>query len=288
MAPRWFPIVGVAGILLAPVASAQLRLEGLERLYFERLAAPGEKLPSDLNIASLMPETLRHPGPASRLSVPGVLPEDLRVRDIELTSRSSLHRIWIREIVDVDGSHPRIDWLWWGLYDGGRRSDVWTFAAMPDRTDRKILSNYHLDSVSMPKKDTAVFKVRGDMFRPGGAWWVVGKEWQFALGDNALTLTRVRNVFGLFSGYEIGEEPSPFSVTTEREDGDRYEIRDVDAPLESTLRTCRFRDPYDEDWTISWDRLLKVAQCITSKPDAKVTFRDLDSTSFIERERWWA
>jgi hypothetical protein len=139
----------------------------------------------------------------------------------------------------------------------------------------------------MPTKNRAIFNVQGYMFRPQGAWWVVGKEWEFALGGNGLTLTRVRNVFGLFRDYDLGDGETlpPIGVLTEREIGGRYEIRDVDNVSESILHTCGFRDPYlEDDWAFSWDELLKVAQCITSESDAKVTFRDLNSTSFIERE----
>jgi hypothetical protein len=284
MALRWLAIIGLVVVLQVPAASAQLRLEGLERLYFERVAGSVGEIPSSLNTALLLPETLQDPGFASGLPAREESSYDLTVHDFELTSRLSNRRLWIREI--VDRSHPRIDQLWLALYDGGRRSDVWNFMAIPDRTDNKMLTNYRLDSVSMPTKDSAVFRVQGEMFRPGGAWSVVGKEWIFAVSDRAIALIRVRNVFGLFRGYDIGEEPSFLSVSTEREIGGRYEIRTVDAVPENTLHACRFRDPLlVENWEFSWARLRKIAQCITSKPDVTVNFRDLNTASFIERDK---
>jgi hypothetical protein len=266
-----------------------MRFEGLERLYFDRIAEAGGALPSSLNVAVLLPETLERPGFASKPPACEDSSDELTVYDFELTSRSSNRRLWVREI--VDRSHPRISRLWWALYDGGRRSDVWSFEAFPDRTDNKVLSNYRLDNVSMPTKDTAIFRVRGEMFRPGGAWWIVGKEWIFAVSDSAITLTRVRNVFGLFraydlSGGEIGEAPPSLSVSTEQEISGRYEIRAVDAVPASTLNACQFQDPlFDDNWEFSWSSLLKIAQCITGKSDAKVSFRALNAASFIERDK---
>lgn len=281
MARNTWVLAGLFVILQAPYASAQMRLEGLERLYFERIAGAGQPLPESLQVASLLPETLPKPGFAAQPPAEMESAEDITVHDIELPSRPSARRLWIREI--VDRSHPRIFELWWALYDGGRRSDVWHFNAFPDRTDSKVLSNYQLYEVSMPEKDVAVFRVQGEMFRPQGAWWVVGKEWSFAVGDRTLALTRVRNVFGFFRGYDTGEIGS-LGVSTERELGGRFEIRKLDPVPEKILASCGFRDPaVDEDWELSWGRLLKVAQCITGKPGATASFRELNAASFIER-----
>lgn len=139
MARRWLAIAGLVVVLQAPYAGAQTRLERLERLYFDRIAGPGGELPSSLSIAPLLPEILPHPGFASRPAAGKESSDELTARDFELPSRSSNRPLWLREI--VDRSHPRIAKLWWALYDGGRRSDVWSFMAIPDRTENKILSN---------------------------------------------------------------------------------------------------------------------------------------------------
>lgn len=284
MVKRWLAIAGLVVVMQTSVASAQLRLEGLERLYFDRIAGSGGQIPSSMNLAVLLPETLQNPGLPSTLQGRKGLSDEITVRDFELPSEPSNRRLWVREIVDQ--SDARIAQLWWALYDGGRRSDVWYFTAIPDRTDKKMLTNYCLDSVSMPREDTVVFRVRGEMFRSGGAWWVVGQEWTFSVSDSAIKLSRVRNVFGLFRGYDTGEEPPPLSVSTEREIRDHFEIRALDAVPDNTLRECRFQDPMlDEDWKFSWDRLLEIAQCITNKPNAKVSVRDLNAASFIERDK---
>ncbi len=291
MSRKAWVLAGLVVVLCASHASAQMRLEGLDRLYFARIAEPGGQLPESMQVASLLPETLPKPGfiaaPSDEMETEGDIEEDfekdIAVRDFELPSRSLPRRLWIREI--IDRSHPRIFELWWALYDGGRRSDVWHFSALPDRTDGKLLSNYQLYEISMPRKDIAVFRVQGEMFRPQGAWWVVGKEWSFAVRDGALALTRVRNPFGFFRGYDTGEKIGSLSATTERERRGRVEIRTLEPIPEKPLAACGFRDPTEEGgWDFSWKRLLEVAQCLTGKPGAKVTFRELNAPSFVERD----
>ena len=206
----------------------------------------------------------------------------LTVHDVEVYPLSSSHPIWIREI--VDSTHPRIDRLWWALYDGGRRSDIWYFTASPGRTDNKMLSNYRLLSVTLPTKDSAVFRVRGEMSRPQGAWWIMGKELKFSVSAKAIVLTGVRDAFSLFRDYDIGEAPPSISISTEREVGGRYEIRSMADTPDKTLRACGFRDPMLEDrLEFSWKRVEKITQCVTSSPKASVSFRNQDTTSFIER-----
>jgi len=68
--------------------------------------------------------------------------------------------------------------------------------------------------------------------------------------------------------------------------GGRFEIRTMDPVPNETLRSCGFQDPlFEEDWEFSWERLSNVARCITSKHAARVTFRELNAASFIERDR---
>lgn len=284
MARTSIPLLLFAGLAVVgqvSPANAQVRLEGLERLYFNRIAGPGQPLPKSLTVALLLPETLPRPGFALKPPDEMGASENLRVHDFELPSRSSKHRLWIREIEDHGG---RIADLWWALYDGGRRSDVWGFDARSNRAGNKVLSNYTMDGFSMPAKDVVIFRVQGEMFRPQGAWWVVGKEWTFVVGDSALTFDHVLSTFGFSQGYDTGETEGSLSVSTERKTEGRFETRTLDPVSMKTKKACGFRDPLgNDDWEFSWSRLTKVAQCITSRPDAEIALRKLDEPSFIER-----
>lgn len=266
-------------------AGAQVRLEGLDRLYFERFAGPGGQLPASepsQKVAFLIPEALAKPEFASGTSRAVEPDGELLVRDFELPLRSIKHRVWIRELLDV--SHPRISKLWWALYDHGRRSDVWYFEASPDRMDDKMLSNYRLDSLSTPEKSHVVFRVQGEMFRPGGAWWVVGKEFVFRTSASAITFAHVRNAFAYFHSYDTDSSGGVLSVSTENEVNGRFETREIDPVSESSAGVCGFRDPVlAEDWEFSWQQLDNAARCIVSERGAVIGHRDLRAASFVER-----
>ena len=48
-------LLGLILVLIPCMVSAQLRLDGLEHLYFERIAGPGKKLPSNIYFSDLAP-----------------------------------------------------------------------------------------------------------------------------------------------------------------------------------------------------------------------------------------
>jgi len=122
------------------------------------------------------------------------------------------------------------------------------------------------------------------VFRPQGAWSVMGKVLTFSTSDADLVFSRVCNAFGFFQGYALGDAPSRIDISTERELKGRFEERTFIAVPERLLRECKFRDPQmDENWKFSWKELERIALCVTKKPGVKTTFRSLDKPSFIER-----
>jgi hypothetical protein len=206
------------------------------------------------------------------------------VHDFQLPLNTTNHPVWIREVTNV--GHPRISGLWWALYDNGRRSDVWYYTATPDRNDGKMLSNYHLDSISIPARDRVVFRVQGEMFRPGGAWWIVGKEFVFRDSSSYILFSRVRNAFGFFHSYDIDDNGGVLSVSTEREINGRFETRELEPVSEKTAHACGFRA---SDLTeagereFSWSKLEKIAGCIMNQRGTAIRYRNLKAGSFVER-----
>ena len=277
-------VAAFVAVAVSP-AAARVRLEGLDRLYFERVVGLGGQLPAakpNQDVASLIPDVLAKPEFASGTSAAVESDAELLVRDFALPLRSVKHQVWIREVLDV--SNPRISELWWALYDDGRRSDVWYFEASPVRADGKALSNYRLDSLSTPDKSRAVFRVQGQMFRPGGAWWIVGKEFVFRTSASAVTFAHVRNTFGYFHSYDTDSSGGVLSVSTENEVNGRFEAREIDPVSEDSAGVCGFRDPeLAEEWEFSWQQLAKVARCIVNARGAIVRHRDLRAPSFVER-----
>jgi hypothetical protein len=170
------------------------------------------------------------------------------------------------------------------LYDNGNRSDVWYFKADPMRTESKTLSNYEIESVLVSSDSRVDFKVKGEMFRPRGAWWIVGKDFSFLLHDENLMLDDVQNVFGFFQDYDLGTVPPALTVSGEREVSGRFETLEYDAVPSAVLRTCRFRDPIsDVGWEFNWLKLEQVALCITGSIGTKQHFRGLNERFFVER-----
>ena len=275
MAYTTFALTALLVVVQTSVVKAPARLKGLDRLYFQNVGEPGAALDASPVVASLLPQLLRE----SDFSWKPMSPEGYNVRDFRLPSGSWGRKLWLRQIVDV--RHSRISELWWALYDHERRSDVWRFAP---KIGDKILSNYEIKDVSTLGKGSIILRIQGSMFRPGGAWWEVGKVLTFLGSEDGLTFSRVRNAFGFFHGYDLGNEPASITVSTEQESRGRFEERTFISKQEKALRKCGFQDPLiDARPKLSWRELERVALCITQKPGAKSSSRAFNEPSFIER-----
>lgn len=264
--PAW-PLLALVLAARPSFAIQRVRLDGLERVYFERVGGPApQREPPG---PALLPDTL-----GADL---GDLPEETAVRDFRLPPvfRGALV---LRQV--IDHSHPRISQLWWALYDNGRRSDVWYFTALPERNDDKVLANYEIESITQVGA-TIEFRIRGTMFRPQGAYSLVGKAFVFSIGDSALVLSRVRNVFGFFGS--DGDGGPSVGVRAELERAGRFEERAASTAPAALLRRCGFRDPDTDEWRFSWAALNQAATCVTAGRSASRTYRAFTEPSFIER-----
>jgi hypothetical protein len=275
MAYTTFVLTALLVVVQTSAVKSPARLEGLDRLYFQNVGKPGTALDASPVVASLLPELLRE----SDFSRKPMSPEEYIVRDFRLPSGSWGRKLWLRQIVDF--RHPRIFELWWALYDHERRSDVWYFRPL---IGDKILSNYEIKDVSTVGKGSIILRIQGSMYRPGGAWWEVGKVLTFLESEDGLTFSRVRNAFGFFHGYDLGNEPASFTVSTEKESRGRFEERTFITKQEKALRKCGFQDPLMvERQNLPWRVLERVALCITQRPGAKRSSRAFNEPSVIER-----
>lgn len=263
-----------------------MRLQGLDRLYFEHVGEPGRPLKVPPSVVSLLPEVMRPAGATheTRHNSEDTLETDVEVRDFPLPSLETPGVLTLRQII-LNQETARVTDLWWALYDSGRRSDVWHFRADPMRTDNKSLSNYEIEAVSVAAGGGLELRVRGEMFRPQGAWSITGKIFIFSMSDGSLSFARVRNVFGFFHDYDLGGSSPATDVSTEREFNGGFEIRSYDSVGDKVLRACRFRDPLsDKNWKFDWAETEKSALCLSQKPGARSSRRGLDEPSFVERE----
>jgi hypothetical protein len=253
-------------------------LRGLDRLYFDQV----ETVPSRL--FRFLPEVRRTN--ISRLKaevMEGELETYIEVHDFHVPLRGIPKKLSLRQIVANPETSRTTD-VWGALYDEGKRTDVWRFRADPTRAENKALSNYEVEAVLASGGDVVELQIRGTMFRPQGAWWITGKIFSFSLQDNSLVLFRVRNAFGFFRNYDLGDSAPPIDVSIEHEAGGRFEILCCDSVPDEMLRQCGFRDPLlDDDWLLSWRRMERTALCVTRKAKTRASSRDFEAPSFIER-----
>jgi hypothetical protein len=128
---------------------------------------------------------------SARLPDPAKL-EGTTVRDIPLPVPLWPRPVLLRQVV-LSGA--RIDELWLALYDGGRRSDVWHFQALPALTDGKLLPNYQVGAARAGDGETLVLDLEGSMYRPRAAGGSTGRG---SLSPSAamLVLQHVRSAYG--------------------------------------------------------------------------------------------
>lgn len=256
-------------LVLLALSQAPARLTGLERFYFEPVAITS--LPRE--VAAHVPERLEAPRPPFRA------PEELRVRDVRIPGVPSHRARWIREI--VSSLNPRISEIWWVLYSGGRRGDAWTFSARPDRTDSKMLANYHIESAGATARGVTL-RLSGDNFRPGGMWTLEGKTLLFTATDSGLTFVGVRGSFSLHRSYLVDDTVGTITAIFEQVRGDEIEHRLKAYEPGTSLPRCGFRDP-TEGPRLSWVALERVTRCLAAARDAAVSRRPVTAPSFAER-----
>jgi len=251
------PWLAMAILMAAPAPSpsppSRLRLEGLDRLYFSRVA----RLP---DTAAL---------------------EGVSVRDIPLPVPGWPRSVVLRQVI---APGARIDELWLALHDGGQRSDVWHFRARPDLTDGKLLPNYSVAGARTSEGGTIVLDLVGSMYRPQGGWWVHGKAVTLAVRGEALVVRHVRGTYGFIHDYDRGGDADApaLSVMAEREVEGRFERRELSPASVAAIKACG-ADVEDDHVAPGSADLETVAACVTRDPRSKVTWRRLDEPSFAER-----
>ena len=286
-----FPLTCVVALALlfqhSSHAQSLPRLEGLDRLYFVHAAGPAELFDAPQPVVDCLTTLFTHiASQCIRNSSNSTDADDFSTRvqakDFLLTPQDAPTRRILRQVV-ASRTTARITDLWWALYDGRERSDVWHFNADPVHSEGKLLANYELNSVtrSAGRLDLCIY---GWMFRPQGAWWIVGKTFSFQVTADAITFSSLRNDFGFFHGYELDEKEVPVDVISESEKNSAFEVRAYDAVPDSLLKRCGFTDPgLDEKWHFDWSKLEKTARCITSRSAQPITYRAANEPSFSER-----
>jgi len=265
-----------------PLPDSSIRLEGLDRLYFDAVD-PLELVTNVVRTSGGSLQTIAE-GLADLKNFPvhdSVRFDSIQTdytfegnftwytRDLKFPFVVPGHRLWLRErrLSPYDSKeYP----TWWALYDNGRRTGFWVVAGGIE--DHRVLTNYFMDSIVRGKDGRIFLRVHGEMYR-SSLHCEKGVELAFSLAGHSLRLGTVRTAFN-FLDDEIRVETCTAELCTRRDMGNASRTR---------LNACNFKYPFSEEWHFDWDKLTKVATCVTRSPKATVTTRKVTEPSFIER-----
>src|SRR5215470_4656259 len=134
-----FPFTCVVALILffqhSSHAQSLPRLEGLDRLYFVHAAGPTESFDAPQPVlecltALFTPIASQCIRNSSKSTDADDFSTRVQAKDFLLTPQDAPARRILRQVV-ASTTTARITDLWWALYDGQERSDVWHFNADP-------------------------------------------------------------------------------------------------------------------------------------------------------------
>jgi hypothetical protein len=253
------------------VVAAEVRLVGLERLYFEHVteAGPPSLHPSAVS-AALPGQLAGAPRAGDAVRDEDGYEVEVSIADFPVPDPRRGAGIVIRQV--RDSSH-RIDLVWWALYADGRRRDLWFFSASPERTEGKALANPAIEKVRRAPNGTLAVDVVASMLRPQGAEWTSAWTLVFEETREGLSYRHAEERYGMSRGYDTGDAPAPVTYWTARRIDHRIEVKSVDEVSEAVLDACAADTRETEE----------VADCVTAKAKVRTSTRSLETPAFIER-----
>jgi len=195
---------------------------------------------------------------------------DLRWKDFPIPDVLPGHALVLRQVV----YHPYTmkDYpTWWVLYDNGKRSGIWGSSGGID--NGRVLPDYELRQILSDREGSFTMRLEGGSYHSSGTS-TKGVELQVEADSGGLVLRGVRSAFTYLDDREV--------VRTETRRGRAMEEREIRNPSKSLLRSCHFLSLQDDDWTWDWERLDRVATCLTRDKKATLKRRPLSKPSFIE------
>lgn len=263
-----------------PLPDSSIRLEGLERIYFDAVD-PMEVVTSAVRtshgtlqeivegLAYLKNFPVHDSGRFDSIRTDYTCEGNCTwyTRDLKFPFVVPGHRLWLRER-RLNPNEAKTYPTWWALYDNGRRTGFWVTGS-PE--DGRILTNYFMDSIVRGKDGRVFLRVHGEMYR-SSLHCEKGVELAFSLVGHNLRLGTVRTAFNFLED-EIRAETCTADLCTRR---------DMEKASRTRLKACKYQEPFTEEWHFDWEKLNKVATCVTRSPKAEVTTRKVTEPSFIE------
>lgn len=317
----------------APIGAAGVRITGLERLYFERVADLASRFTTDQSTgeraALPLPERLAPPAapdapppkpeepppasedtmdPESQATEPETPPEvpeseeeappepartgpDLMVTvdDFTLPTVEGEPALTLRQVVAWPES--RVKEVYWALYEGGRRQDVWWFTPVHRRAEGKILPNHRLTGVSR-RDGRIVLQGIAEWDPAGGSYSERGERLFFRLERGELRFELLLAPYGFSQWEEVTEKEDGdfdyrlrYAAFVERlvagPEGERIERRALDQASDELVARCVARDEAGEPCLECGDPS-HAARCLAESPGAVLTSRSTAEPSFVE------
>ncbi len=244
---------------------------GLERLYFERVTNAGPPSLHPSAVAAALPARLAGaPHAGDEVRDEDGYPVEVAIADFPVPLRGRRTGIVLREVRDT--SH-RIHLVWWAVYAGGRRRDLWFFSADPVRTEGKALANPAIEKLRRARDGTIAVDVVASMFRPQGAEWTSAWTLSFEETAQGLDYRRAEERYGMSRGYDMGDTVPPTTYWTARRLDRSVELKIADDVPEVLLESCG-GDTRDAE---------AIARCVTSKARVRISTRPFATRASIER-----
>lgn len=290
----------LASLLLAlgaaPRPAAGVRFAGLERLYFERVADLESRFTTDQTTGKRaplpLPARLEPPVAAPEAVEDAPAEEDLMVTvdDFPLPTAEGEPALTLRQVVAWPES--RVKEVYWALYEGGRRQDVWWYTPVHRRAEGKVLPNHRLYTVSRRDDGRFVLHGVGAWDPAGGSYFERGEELFFRLERGELRFELLLAPYGFFQSEPVVESAEDdldyrlhYSAFVERlvagPEGERIERRALDQASDELVARCAARGE-DGEPCVECGEASDFARCLAESPQVVVTSRRPDEPSFVE------
>lgn len=272
-------LVALVCLVAWPAGAAVVRIVGLDRLYFERVAIPGPPSVHADVVRDALAETLAGALPSGGTSRDASGYEvEVSVTDFPVPGPGRGRDLVLRQVIDRS---RRIHLVWWALYAAGSRQEVWHFEALPPRTGNKALANPSIYALRAAGGGAIEVDLLCTMSRPQGAEWRSTWALSFDVTPEGLAYRRAEERCGMSRGYDTGAGSETSCWVADRR-RNTVTITSADRVPDAVLSACE-PETGDEGEAERAADLERFARCVTSKAKSSVSSHPADRPAFIER-----
>ena len=269
-------LLGIVCLVEPAGAADRPRLLGLDQIYFQE--GWGRRIPDGELTLLLPPEaTTRFPETVTSNN------DDMNlcsVRDFIIPLAGQPSERFLRQ-VRLHGF--RTEEIWWALYLGQERTDLWYYRS--GVFDNKFLANYDLRDVQAGGSDHLVLTIWKSSYRPAGAFQLGEMDIHLRTEGSDLVFAYVVDSFTLATGYDDGGSPPPVFFSSESDSQGTIIIATLDSIPDAVLETCGYEHPMGLEVAVDDAGFFRrVASCLRLRPEVVVTSRDPRTPAWVQRD----